>query len=237
MTQVQAREKAGLPAHKIILWYEPDGAASDEHLLSRIRELAEVKYPDMAAEVSASKALPPGYAPRFRDVREWADLLRCLLLCNYGGCWFDLDVMFLRSFDPLFARFGDDPCVYQWEKQRYPNNAIFWWLHGPSRRTMADVVAMIAERDRGWGFQQARLTYDLPLPLLVLPCAWFDASWIPNPRELTCDGFFGADTEERLTRETLFPGAFAYHWHNRWGAEVAPRSPFAQLLAALEAER
>ena len=55
---------------------------------------------------------------------EKADFYRLVLLYNYGGCWFDLDCFFLRSFDPLFINYEKEVCLYQWEKQNYPNNAI-----------------------------------------------------------------------------------------------------------------
>ena len=33
-------------------------------------------------------------------------------------------------------------------------------------------IDFIIKRNRGWGFQEASLTYNLPLDILVLPCSW-----------------------------------------------------------------
>ena len=50
-------------------------------------------------------------------------------------------------------------------------------------------IEFILKRNRGWGFQEALLSYDLPLDILVLPCSWFDASWIPNPYNIKIQDF------------------------------------------------
>ena len=39
---------------------------------------------------------------------------------------------------------------------------------------MEQNINFIIDRNRGWGFQRTKLTYDLPLDMLVLPCSWFD---------------------------------------------------------------
>lgn len=62
----------------------------------------------------------------------------------------------------------------------YPNGAIFISLE-PRSSKMKDAIEFIIKRNRGWGFQEANLTYDLPLDFLVLPCSWFDPTWIKYP--------------------------------------------------------
>ena len=57
-------------------------------------------------------------------ITYYSDFTRMLLLYKYGGCWFDLDVLFLRDFSPLFSKFSDEICLYAWGKENYPNNAI-----------------------------------------------------------------------------------------------------------------
>ena len=80
----------------------------------------------------------------------------------------------------------------------------------------------------------------------MLPCAWFDPHWMPNDEgwpensnATSCSGsnfgFFFAPTTRTVTRRNFFPGAFAYHWHNHWDAKPAASSPFAQLVADLDA--
>lgn len=113
------------------------------------------------------------YRPQFGAVIFYSDFIRNILLYNYSGVWFDLDCFFLRSFDPILHNFENDICVYQWERQDYPNNAIYISLEAKSEK-MKKNMDFIIERNRGWGFQEASLTYDTPLELLVLPCSWFD---------------------------------------------------------------
>ena len=77
----------------------------------------------------------------------------------------------------------------------------------------------------------AELEFDAPVPLLVLPCAWFDPAWLEGA------GFsaFFQETADTIQLATFYPGAFAYHWHNQWGVPEGERSPFAQLAAEIDA--
>lgn len=229
---VLRRQRAGILPHRIVLWIE---GMKHSDVPSIIRELAEVRELDLQAEIRACGLLPEGYSPWAPDLSHRSDLIRYMLLHNYGGCWFDLDVLFLRNFDPLLSDHAEQVCVYRWERQPYPNGAIFWSLE-PRADSMAECIRFVAGRNRGWGFQIAELTYDLPLPMLVLPCAWFDPDWLDNTRGIGWDRFF-QPTTEAISTKTFFPGAFAYHWHNRWNVDVPRDSPFGQLVEQLEAER
>ena len=60
-----------------------------------------------------------------KSLSFYSDVVRYLLLYNYGGVWFDLDCFILRNFDPIFSNFENEICVYQWENQYYPNGAIY----------------------------------------------------------------------------------------------------------------
>ena len=35
-----------------------------------------------------------------------------------------IQIVFLRTFDPIFKNYENDICLHQSEKQNYPNNAI-----------------------------------------------------------------------------------------------------------------
>jgi hypothetical protein len=59
---------------------------------------------------------------------------------------------------------------------------------------MKDNIEFIINRNRGWGFQEAQLTYDLPLDMLVLPCSWFNGDWITNPYNIGTEKFFEKST-------------------------------------------
>ena len=132
----------------------------------------------------------------------YSDVVRYILLYNYGGIWFDLDCFFLRNFDSIFHNFENEICVYQWENQNYPNGAIFISLESKSEK-MKKNIEFIINRNRGWGFQEANLTYDLPLDMLVLPCSWFDADWIPNEYDIGVKKFF-ENTDKQYDFDNFF---------------------------------
>lgn len=161
-----------------------------------------------------------------------SDCIRLLLLNNYGGCWFDLDCFFLRSFDSIFSNYEDEICVYQWEKQNYPNNAIMISLE-PESSKMKENIEFIINRNKGFGFQQASLTYNLPLHFLVLPCSWFDGSWIKNPYHLGFSNFF-KHTKKQYDFNNFFTRAFCYHWHNRWNITIEENSIIEQLVSIIK---
>lgn len=166
------------------------------------------------------------------ELHYYSDLVRYLLLYKYGGCWFDLDVFFLRPMDPLFSHFGNEICVYQWEKQPYPNNAIYFSLT-PYSASLRSIIEYIQERGQGWGFKKANLTYNLPLDIMVLPCSWFDGGWIPNPYLYMFHGGFFDASDKIWDYSCFFPGAFCYHWHNQWDKPIAHSSIIKQLSQRL----
>ena len=131
------------------------------------------------------------------------DVANLLLMSLTFILYSDLDCLFLRSFDPLFYNFENDICCYEWENQNYPNGAIYICLEKNSDK-MKNIIQFIIERKRGWGFQEANLTYDLPIDILVLPCSWFDSDWIENPYNIGFENFF-KNTNKSFAIADLFP--------------------------------
>ncbi len=213
--------------YSVILWVPGESMGSNDLIHQELTSLGiSIRGFDCASEMERSGL--SGIAEYRQDVVTfYSDFVRSLLLYNYGGCWFDLDFFFLRSFDPLFSTFGSEICVYEWETQPYPNNAIYFSLE-PRSKKMESNMRFIQGLNRGWGFQQAGLTYDLDLDLLVLPCSWFDPDWIPNPYSFGVGSFFKAYTGPRPIR--FFEGCFGYHWHNRWDEPIEPDCVADQLL-------
>jgi len=153
-----------------------------------------------------------------------------VLLYNYGGCWFDLDIFFLQCFEPIFNKFKKTNLVYQWENKNYPNNAIYISLE-PKNITMKNNIEYIHNLNNGWGFQRAKLTYDKPIDLLVLPCAAFDSGWIntsfsksDNWKHIFFDEFI-----QDISLSSFYAGSFAYHWHNNWNCKIHPNSIIRKL--------
>jgi hypothetical protein len=218
--------------HKIILWLENN--APNQYNIE-IAKYAEIRQFSFMGEIMNARFIKPKFYFK-RDLSFYSDVVRYLLLHNYGGAWFDLDCFILRSFDPIFCNFGNDICVYQWESQNYPNGAIFVSLE-PRSEKMRKNIEFIIQRNRGWGFQEAGLTYDLPLNMLVLPCAWFDAYWVKNPYNIGIGTkHFFEHTDKQYDFDNFFQGSFCYHWHNSWNKKIDGNSIIAQLVKIIQSK-
>lgn len=214
--------------HKIVLWLENN---TSNHFNEKVEKYCEIRQFSLEKERDNTNFVPKDFYYK-KILPYYSDLIRCLLLFNYGGCWFDLDCFFLKGFDPIFKNFANDICVYQWENQNYPNNAIFISLKAKSEK-MKNNINYIIRRNKGWGFQEARLTYDLPLDMLVLPCSWFNGDWIQNPYNIGTINFF-KNSEKTYDFDNFFNGAFCYHWHNKWDMQIEENSIISQLVSIIQ---
>jgi hypothetical protein len=214
--------------HKIILWLENN---IPNNINEEIIKYCEIKQ--FLPENEKEEFLRD-YNYNSRSITFYSDFIRVLLLYKYGGCWFDLDCFFLRCFDPIFKNFRDEVCLYQWENQNYPNNAIFISLQ-PKSDKMKNNIEFIINRNMGWGFQQAKLTYNLPLDMLVLPCSWFDSDFITNPYNIGTINFF-KHTDKEYDFGNFYEGAFCYHWHNKWNMKIEENSIIKQLVLIIKQE-
>jgi hypothetical protein len=212
---------------KIIVWVEKNIPNEWNDRILKYADIRVFNYSEERKDTPMIDVNTFNPAPSF-----YSDVVRYTLLYKYGGCWFDLDILFLRSFDPLFVNYPNDILVYTWENQPYPNGAVYISLTPRSEKMKAN-IEFIGKRGRGWGFQEANLTFDLPLDMLVLPCSWFDAGWISNPYEMTFNDFFDK-TARAVSLKRFFSGAFCYHWHNKWNNTIEPSSIARQLYSQLE---
>jgi len=210
--------------HKIVLWLENN--APNEYN-EQISKYAELRHFSLVGEKNELPFLK-NYEANFDYISFYSDLVRYLLLYNYGGVWFDLDCFFLRSFDPIFCHFEKEICVYAWGNEYYPNNAVYISLE-PKSEKMKTIIEFIFERKQGWGFQEANLTYDLNIDLLVFPSSWFNGCWIPNDYSIDNSQIFECAKKE-YDFETFFKGGFCYHWHNQWDNAVHEKSALKQLF-------
>ena len=218
--------------HRIILWLENN---TPNHINKEISKYCEIKQFSLKDEIKDSwlENNKPHFVARGNNIiQEEANYYRLLLLYNYGGCWFDLDCFFLRSFDPIFKNYENEICVHQWEKQKYPGNGIVVSLFKKSNKLKKN-IQFIIKRNRGWSFQRAKLTYNLPLDLLVLPCSWISPDWIENPYNVGWDNFF-KNSNKKYNFDNFYRGAFCYHWHNRWNMKIEENSIINQLSSIIK---
>ena len=221
--------------HKIILWLENNTPNDINKEISKYCEIKQFSIDNEVVNTYLENKKITYVGGSAGGLSEKANFYRMVLLYNYGGCWFDLDCFFLRSFDPIFKNYEKELCIYQWEKQNYPNNAILISLQ-PKCVKMKNNINFIINRNKGWGFKRAGLTYDSQLDMLVLPCSWFDSAWIENPIFIKKEQFnnFFKESNKQYTFDNYFKGAYCYHWHNQWNMTIQENSIIKQLVQIIK---
>lgn len=215
---------------KIILWVE-NNIPND--INEEITKYCEIKLFSLQEEIENTHFIEKNFYFN-KAISFYSDVVRYLLLYNYGGCWFDLDIFFLRNFEPLFFYFENEVVVYQWGWSGYPNGAIFISLE-PNSVKMKKNIEFIIDRNRGWGFQEANLYFFLDIDMLVLPCSWFDAGWINTPfNKPEQFKYFFKTQEIEISIDNFYKGSFCYHWHNKWNNIIEKNSPMYYLNKDLE---
>jgi hypothetical protein len=233
----------------IIVWSSDWSLQKPNHIFREFQKYAELRVFNLKSEYenvfspkrrdylvcsSSLKARLLGKTFINKSLSFYSDTVRYLVLYNYGGCWFDLDCLCLRNMSPLKRLANNRPFVYSWEYKNYPNGAIYA-SDEPRSPFLKKCIEHIVSRNKGWGFQESRLDYSKDLPLLVLPCSWFDPAWIQNPYGFRIPDFF-ADCSYDVSYQTFFPGAFTFHWHNQWDTHIGTKSPAAQIMKELGIE-
>tara|TARA_Y100000592_G_scaffold99967_1_gene177997 strand:- start:4482 stop:5381 length:900 start_codon:yes stop_codon:yes gene_type:complete len=211
---------------KIILWLENNQENQWNYRIGKYAEVRQFiyekevvscvgeKYAEKSLGIEEDEEETTAY-----DLRERANLIRLALLYKYGGVWLDADVYCTRNFSPLFANYGDRLCMYQAGKNRfgvktnYPNNAVIISLT-PYSKEMIDSLEYLR---RAGGFSSMRnTTYESELSWKILPCSWFDPTWVANHKRIRMKGGFFNPRWRDFNFGNFFPGCFAFHWHNQW---------------------
>jgi len=176
-----------------------------------------------------------------------SDVVRFFVLAAYGGVYLDCDMLLLRQLTPLLA----NDFFYRWSNQEYCNTAALHFRLGSNNAFTAIKLALqetkgVASRMKNFFhpihfYQKIKSMNNQGLKIDMLPSAYFDPLWVvddvygegaPAAMERyglkTFHDFFSqlnnkTDVVESIT-DQFFPGAFAFHWHNQWKAELRPGS-------------
>ncbi len=150
-----------------------------------------------------------------------ADAFRLLILYKYGGLYFDMDVCFLDDILPVC---GSGEWGYAWEKQAYANNALLYFKNGKESKLIRYLFRK-AQRKAPMPWAVFHYTDKKLKDFILYPYQLFDPAWLNEKAEASdefLDAFF-LPLDENMMKERkissyrdFYPGAFAYHWHNRW---------------------
>lgn len=140
-----------------------------------------------------------------------ADKWRLQILKEYGGIYFDMDIVFFKDIS-WFANYG--PIVHEgYTSERTFNNAIMYY---PKQHPGLDYwLSRIGEGQFDWSkiFEIQKMS-DENFGADMLPNAVSDRGW--GGGGPSCDDFFETTG---LTHESMVD-SFFYHWHNRWSKSI-----------------
>jgi hypothetical protein len=166
-----------------------------------------------------------------------SDLARLVVLFHHGGCYSDLDAVFLRDLGPLLALAGEEELCFQWSL--CPSGTNAFCRHRSGSPVLVDL--MVRGRAARRVHPRRLLSFaDAPAELLMLPAAAFSPLWLVHDGHAASafapftrfEEFFAPRSPgdpRRATLETFFPGAFTYHWHGNWRAPEHASSWAGQL--------
>ena len=99
----------------------------------------------------------PGHVIDAKDDRRWvdSDLFRVLVLHNYGGVYYDADVILLRDFAPLLGK----EWLYQWGSSCNFSNGAVACLHKKSELSTRMLTLLAATKPKLPGFDWGRNLY------------------------------------------------------------------------------
>ncbi|CAJ1405936.1 unnamed protein product [Effrenium voratum] len=155
---------------------------------------ARSEFAQVVSNATESNALAHVYEAQ-TDVTSKSDLLRAVVLHNYGGFWMDTDVLLIRDLTPLaqedFAYLGQDDFV---------NNA-FMSTSKPRSAFMKSYLSLVLARHLStnhFEYGPSVLTElcrkiqssEMPSTFHVLPGCFFDGAWCGASAAVYWDDFF-----------------------------------------------
>ncbi|KAG5460226.1 MAG: hypothetical protein BJ554DRAFT_7749 [Olpidium bornovanus] len=238
------------PCARLWVWVDGNASAIEQF---RAGELTSTLVPRLgrAVELKLWNSTEQLDAVGFADGFDWrdhfdpstatvafSDMVRFVVLHNYGGMYVDADVIFLRDMLPMYnANFEFSG---QWGFRHAYNTAVLrMFARGPTSRLMIergmrsgmkfhpmdDITLYAAEAARGESALDSVLVL-LPTHVVDPLWVWFDGSHSRGTRLTPSFTQFvdaaRADFRDSTTfvngrqPENFFTGAFLYHTHNFW---------------------
>lgn len=168
-----------------------------------------------------------------RGITEESDKVRLLVLHNYGGLYFDLDVLFIKNMSELYTR----PFVYQWSFKDYANTAIMFLGEKQSVQSRK-LMKRVIEVDSFHPQLVFTLKACKEIGVTVLAPELFDPLWIdfdsglPSIMGMTtyADFFEHREDHDNIHLDYVFPNSYTHHWHNCWDKPIKNSSIAGMFL-------
>jgi 2-polyprenyl-3-methyl-5-hydroxy-6-metoxy-1,4-benzoquinol methylase len=153
------------------------------------------------------------------------------MLHNFGGVWCDMDMVLLRDLAPLLSQ----EFMYQWgtetieskSKERI-NGAIMRMFK--TSKLSSDCLVELTRGNAGlsstdWGSQMYGRVREYNKNWTVFPCAFFNTEWQLGVNM----GESGHPMRALSGAVSDYPGAFAWHWHNKWDDDIEAGSKWERI--------
>lgn len=157
-----------------------------------------------------------------------SDCARLLFLYNYGGLYYDLDMILLKDFAPLL---NIEYC-YTWSDKNRGNNGI---LRLKKQSDNCKHIMSKYNEDIRKNIATNKIIFTNDLNIYCLPSVLFDPVWILHDKKSKSkysklnnfDNFFKA-TDEDISN--FFDNKiYAYHWHSRNNFKIEKNSYFEKF--------
>ena len=237
----------------IILWTHPNYIETMNLQTRALQELRcrsaatmEVRSTEELTKMSAASGNPlmrkcvRNLSGQLGHKIAYSDLLRFVALYFFGGLYVDADTMFLRDMRDLHGQ----SFAFKWDfSVTYYNTAI---MGLPKGSPLVPQIIENAKECSAKAFYPTTIhnylncTIGVCRGLKMMPSALFNPSqasqtnwhWqsnsgIGHDRDVGTDWFF--DRPRLWDLDHFFPGAYTFHWHNRWMHPVHNESFFADL--------
>ena len=181
------------------------------------------------------------HVARNKNMVAFSDLLRFIALYSFGGIYFDADTFFLRDM----SFFRDKAFAFKWDTITTEGAKIGFNTAIMGLPKFSPTVSKVIKNGGVCipdVFHPARIKDAAGCNALVceeiimMPTYFFDSqqtnseglryniySWLKE------DTNYFFSMEKRYSLANFVPGAYAFHWHNRWDAPIHENSFFAEL--------
>jgi hypothetical protein len=160
-----------------------------------------------------------------------SDIARLLFLYNYGGLYYDLDMILLKDLKPLLNL----EFCYRWSNLDYGNNGILR-IRKQSNLSIQLIKKYINTlKIKNFNINFNKLIFSKEIDIMCFPCVMFDPAWILTDTKIKSkysklcnfDNFFKKTNEDINT--FFYNQIFAYHWHSRANYIIEKNSYFEKL--------